>query len=89
VDAVHSRTREVGDCWEWSGEGLLRFPLYVVFFFCNQVFFDYVPSSSTSLLSSVSSDHGKCDVYKLRGPEQELSLQICYEEKDGWLLWWS
>jgi len=25
VDAVHSRTREVGDCWEWSGEGLLRF----------------------------------------------------------------
>ena len=30
-------------------------------FFCNQVFFDYDPSSSTSLLSSVSSDQGKCE----------------------------
>ena len=30
-------------------------------FFCNQVFFVYDPSSSTSLLSSVSSDQGKCE----------------------------
>jgi len=28
-------------------------------FFCNQVFFVYDPSSSTSLLSSVSSDQGE------------------------------
>ena len=30
-------------------------------FFCNQVFFVYDPSSSTSLLSSVSSDQEKCE----------------------------
>jgi len=30
-------------------------------FFCCQVFFVYDPSSSTSLLSSVSSDQGKCE----------------------------
>jgi len=30
-------------------------------FFCSQVFFVYDPSSSTSLLSSVSSDQGKCE----------------------------
>jgi len=47
-------------------------------FFCNQVFFVYDPSSSTSLLSSVSSDQGKCDrgdgVDGVRGPLQELAL---------------
>ena len=48
-------------------------------FFCNQVFFVYDPSSSTSLLSSVSSDQegesvrdGDGDV--VRGPLQELAL---------------
>jgi len=50
-------------------------------FFCNQVFFVYDPSSSTSLLSSVSSDQGKCErevmvkvMVDLRGPLQELAL---------------
>ena len=50
-------------------------------FFCDQVFFDYDPSSSTSLLSSVSSDQEKCDrevmvkvMVDLRGPLQELAL---------------
>jgi len=49
-------------------------------FFCNQVFFVYDPSSSTSLLSSVSSDQGKCERGDggvdggVRGPLQELTL---------------
>jgi len=47
-------------------------------FFCNQVFFVYDPSSSTSLLSSVSSDQGgsvrEVMVVMVRGPLQELTL---------------
>ena len=53
-------------------------------FFCDQVFFVYDPSSSTSLLSSVSSDQEKCDRevmvkvmvvdFGVRGPLQELAL---------------
>ena len=39
----------------------MELPLSFSSFFCNQVFFDYDPSSSTSLLSSVSSDQGKCE----------------------------
>ena len=46
-------------------------------FFCNQVFFVYDPSSSTSLLSSVSSDQGgsvREVMVMVRGPLQELTL---------------
>ena len=50
-------------------------------FFCCQVFFVYDPSSSTSLLSSVSSDQETYE-REIRSPGQEL--QIC-GEKDGWL----
>ena len=45
-----------------SGPGLeLTLSFAFSSFFCNQVFFVYDPSSSTSLLSSVSSDQGKCE----------------------------